>query len=156
MGGEVAPILKIPFIDLDMEVERSCDQTITSIFENYGEDFFREKEAHALYKINTEIPEFVMATGGGAPCFHSGIEKMNIAGITIFLDVPVETIANRMSNDEKALRPLFSTYTDENILERLKDIRNKRLPFYKKARIILKEDEIEVDRILERIKDLPK
>ena len=50
-----------PFIDLDSEIEQSAGKTISEIFENDGEEYFRNIEANQLQ----EYSDSIVACGGG-------------------------------------------------------------------------------------------
>lgn len=147
LGEELARQLGLQFIDLDAEIVKACGRSITAIFEVEGEAYFREREATALRNTIDKITDFVMATGGGSPCFHSGIDVMNTAGITVFLDVPVEVISGRLSADAKSLRPLLSSDVEINSLERLVKLREQRLKYYEQAAVVIRGSAITVEDI---------
>ncbi len=50
--------------------------------------------------------DLVIATGGGAPCFHGNMETMNNSGVTVFLDASPEVVARRTLDDERADKPI--------------------------------------------------
>ena len=153
LGKKLAEALKVPFIDLDLEIEKSAQKTIADIFKESGEDFFRLFESQKLNDLTQRYPQFVMATGGGTPCFHSGMEFMNDYGITLFLDVPVEIIEKRMSDSEKLHRPLLRLLGEGSTLEKLQHLFNQRIPIYRQAKITLSGKEITVDRMIQEIKN---
>src|SRR5579859_2734142 len=88
MGKSLADALRLPFADLDVEIEKSEGLTVPQIFEKRGEDYFRAAESELLKKFTSSSGHFVMAAGGGAPCFNRNMTAMNQSGITVFLDVP--------------------------------------------------------------------
>src|SRR5438874_1229377 len=91
-GKLLAEKLKLTFVDLDMEIEKSEGRSINQIFEKRKENYFREVESMILKKFCSSSESFVMSTGGGAPCFFNNIKQMNDSGKTIFLDVPAKEI----------------------------------------------------------------
>lgn len=103
-GKELALELGLPFYDLDDLIEDSEKRVITNIFEKEGEDYFRNIEAELLKNV-TKKEQFVLATGGGSPCFHQGIEFMNDHGITIYITQDKETLVERLSRNSE--RPLM-------------------------------------------------
>lgn len=119
MGLELGLYLTIPFIDLDQEIERSTGQSIPSIFENEGEAQFRQIEKKQLQNVSESIPTFVMATGGGTPCFFNNIDFMNEHGSTVFINTPIKTIKERLEKD--STRPLMRTNSLEELLSKRKD-----------------------------------
>ena len=88
IGKELATALGILFVDLDLELEKQEGKKITSIFKNDGENFFRQIESALLKKWCISPSDFVMATGGGAPCYLNNMELIKKSGISFFLDVP--------------------------------------------------------------------
>lgn len=121
---ELAIHLSIPFIDLDQEIEKDTKQSIRSLFSEKGEAHFRQLEYLHLSKIVGELPRFVMATGGGTPCFFDNLDKMKKAGKTIFINTPIDLIKKRLQQD--TVRPLMQSNTLEQLYE-------KRREWYEKA-----------------------
>lgn len=106
-GTRLAERLGLPFIDLDAKIERSAGKTINDLFAHDGEAAFRALEAKTL-RATAEAPPAVVATGGGAPCYHDGMDWMNDHGATIFLDPPLEVLLARLE-EGRDHRPLLQT-----------------------------------------------
>lgn len=119
LGMELANNLNIQFYDLDQEIEKAEKQTIRSIFAEKGEAHFRQLEFDHLRKIIENADDFVLATGGGTPCFFDNMELMNKSGNTIFLNTPILTIKHRLQQD--SVRPLMQTNTLEELHEKRKE-----------------------------------
>jgi len=83
LGKQVAVKLQADFIDLDSAIEQNEGKSIAAIFKERGEDAFRQQESDLLHHYATSASPFVMATGGGAPCFFSNMDVMNASGVTI-------------------------------------------------------------------------
>lgn len=124
-------------IDLDQEIEKIAQKSISQIFENEGEALFRKIEAGALRKIAIE-PQKIVATGGGTPCFHQNMEYMLAVGKVVFLDVPLSLIGERILS-QKSQRPMFAQKTDAEIQDFLEKLYQERLSFYEKAHFRIKE-----------------
>src|SRR5262252_851705 len=92
IGKILAQQLGSPFIDLDQEIERQANQSITSIFEQRGEKSFREMERSALQLY--VMDPFVMATGGGTFIYNR--EWMLKQGVVVFLHLPFENLVQRI------------------------------------------------------------
>ncbi len=135
VGKQLSSHLNLPLIDLDAEIERSAGQEIKTIFAEKGEDHFRILESQTLKRILNTDDSFILATGGGAPCFHDGMEIINQHGISIFLDVPTDELVARVAKDTS--RPLLATSDSEELLLKLNVIRAKRLDCYQKAQIVI-------------------
>lgn len=149
LGKELARKLELVFIDLDTEIEKACGKNVRTIFSEHGEVFFREREAQILKDYSERENGFVMATGGGAPCFHSGIDVMNQAGLTVFLDVPVDVIVQRLNEEEKRNRPLLNISALDTVQSHLESLLKQRREVYQQARSCVSGDTIEVENIIE-------
>src|ERR1051325_2976451 len=99
-GEKIAANLGWKFFDLDKYIEEHEKMTITEIFENRGENYFRKVETKYLKEL-TAIESIVVATGGGSACFHGNMEMMNKAGETYYLKVKPETIKRRIKKEKK-------------------------------------------------------
>lgn len=134
MGRQLALAVKLPFVDLDAEIEKKEGKAIPDIFSEHGESYFRVLESELLQSWANSPGSFVMATGGGTPCFHEGIVHINNSGWSIFLDVSVENLVRRL--EEENHRPLLEA-ADRR--QRLEELRDARLPFYKQAKLLMVE-----------------
>lgn len=152
LGKRVALELNISFIDLDQEVEKTEGISVQEIFKTKGQDYFREAESKALRNLANSNFHFVLATGGGAPCFFNNIETMNQSGQTIFLNIPLEEIFNRISKTDLNIRPLFSGLNAGEVKSKLVNLHTERLPFYSKAKIQFTKENLQAKEILEAIK----
>jgi len=128
----IAKKLKLRAYDLDNLIEITEDLTISEIFAEEGEAYFRNLEAKVLRWFDGK-KNFVLATGGGTPCFHDNIEWMNENGITVWLNEPVDVLVERLK-PEKAHRPLISELTDDQLGVFLTKKLAERAPFYSKAK----------------------
>jgi shikimate kinase len=126
--------------DLDFMIESFAEKTISEIFQEKGEVVFRQKEA-ALLRWFQQSSSFVLATGGGTPCFHGNMDWMNQQGITIWIDDTSEVLAERLRT-EKEHRPLISQLSDNELIAFLENMRLERSPFYFKAAHHLQGKEI--------------
>ena len=110
LGKALAGALTLPFIDLDVEIERNAGVSITEIIDTKGELHFRKVESAVLKDLLVQNDTGVFATGGGTPVFYNHMDLLNAEGETIFLDVPVGELAKRLEGDIK--RPLIQNKED--------------------------------------------
>jgi len=82
-GKQLSQKLQMPFFDLDEKVEENEGKTITEIFADYGEEYFRLLEKDVLHLLTESHESFIMATGGGTPCFYNTIDYLNAKGTTV-------------------------------------------------------------------------
>ena len=67
LGEALAQELLIPYIDLDELIEHTWGKTIIQIFDELGEDRFREIETDALSTV-AAMTDIIVGCGGGTPC----------------------------------------------------------------------------------------
>ncbi len=135
IGQVLAGQLKIPFFDLDQEIVKNTGKDIPAIFKEFGENYFRKREREALHDLTRREGRFVLATGGGAPCFFDNMTFMNENGITIFLHVPLVDLYNKLLKGGTRGRPLLKDKTPEGLLEELQQRYEDRLPYYRMAKL---------------------
>ncbi|NJB85487.1 shikimate kinase [Lewinella marina] len=148
VGSRLARRLGLPFVDLDQFIEQRTRLSIAELFAEVGEDSFRDLETMMLREFDT-LPMFVLATGGGTPCWHDNMNWMNAHGRTVFLDPSPAIIVNRLSQ-ERDKRPLLhggedlATLVDRKLTERRE--------CYERAHIHLLQDNPNQDipRLLEK------
>jgi shikimate kinase len=126
--------------DLDALIEMNEEKTIAEIFNEDGEDHFRKVEAKILRWFK-EKKKFIIATGGGTPCFQENMQWMKKEGIVIWLDEPVEVLVKRVS-PEKNQRPLIATLSDSQIATFIENKLVERHSFYVQAHYRLTSDQI--------------
>lgn len=148
LGKQLAALLKLPFVDLDRAIEGSAKKTVEEIFKASGEKGFRQLEADELTIQCDQLDAFVMATGGGAPCFHDNLSLMKKEGLVIFLDVPPKTISDRVSA-KNGNRPLLKHETPDSMKDRIEFLRSQRISFYKQANVTVSGSDITAEEILQ-------
>jgi shikimate kinase len=155
LGKKIARQLNIPFIDSDTEIERLNQLSIGEIFDQFGESGFREMETDFITSLENR-GGFVLATGGGMPCFGYNMELLNKLGVTYYLDRPAKELDNRLKNS-KIQRPLLKGIAEGELLEFIELTLTKRDEYYKQSQVILcREDQTPVDIIrLSRLLHLP-
>jgi len=141
LGKQLAESLHVPFVDMDWEIEKRENKSVRDIFAQQGEDHFRQVESEVLREWAAAKQDFVMGTGGGAPCFHNGMDIINEAGVSIFLDVPVEELTARLATATD--RPLLNAGDEKAREDKLHSLRSARLPVYKRAHIIIENATID-------------
>ncbi|MCK9412408.1 MAG: shikimate kinase [Prolixibacteraceae bacterium] len=136
IGRKVAALMGINFTDLDKYIEERYFKSVPDIFAQEGEAAFREKERQALHEV-AQFEDIIVGTGGGAPCFFDNMNRMNLAGITIYLAPDNETLACRLLKS-KTERPLIAGKSKEELMAFIEVALAKRAPFYEQSKIVIR------------------
>jgi shikimate kinase len=151
LGRGLARALGYGFVDLDKRIEERAGMSIAQIFEQRGEAVFREWERDELRRVPLDA-RLVVSTGGGVPCFHDNLEFIKQNGLSVFLDVPVEVLYQRMRRTHRNDRPAFQK-DDPALRQTLETRYDQRLPFYRQADATL-EGEADAATLLAVVEEL--
>ncbi len=143
LGKKIAKRLNIPFIDSDAEIEKAHNKTIGEIFGEFGELRFREMEMEFIDSLKYK-DEFVLATGGGMPCFGDAMDKLNALGQTFYLKRSPKEILHRLIHAKKK-RPLIEGLSEQDLLIFIENKLEERREFYKKSFFTLEREEQTVE-----------
>lgn len=149
-GRQLGQKLGIPFFDLDEQIEEHAGKTIEEIFKSEGEEQFRLKEKDILHIITESHDSFVMACGGGSPCFFNNIEYMNQAGTTVWINSSLENLYQRLSG-EKDTRPLIRDLPDDQLRYFIGKKFAGRKIYYEQADIVMDDSPDMLDKMIQRI-----
>lgn len=143
LGKKLAKRLAIPFIDSDAEIEREYNKSIGELFGEYGESHFREIESHFIRSLHNK-ESFVLATGGGMPCFQANMSLLNDLGTTFYLERSPKELMHRLINAEQQ-RPLIAGLSEEDLLSFIEKKLAEREEYYKQASMVLSREEQTID-----------
>lgn len=105
IGKQLARNMNCSFTDTDEIIEAKTGSTISQIFIDQGEPWFRELELEVVLKAITEI-DGVLSLGGGAPLSQQAQDLLQgISTPIVFLDVSLATAAPRVGFNRD--RPLL-------------------------------------------------
>ena len=130
IGKILAKRMGMNFIDLDDEIIKDQQCSISEIFDRFGEEKFRHLENKKLHST-LEIDNHVISTGGGIIMDQDNIKIMVENGSIIHLDIDLETQLLRIKN--KKNRPLLRDKDNERKI--LVKMRKERDHIYKKIAI---------------------
>ena len=109
--------------DIDELIEARERRTVADIFSRHGEPYFRGVEREIL-RLLLPLRHAVIATGGGTFMDPENRAAMNLDGLSIWLDVPLDELILRLPADGR--RPLAA---DRAQLERLYATRQEAYAF---------------------------
>lgn len=135
-GKALAVILKTRFIDLDEYLEKKENRTIPEIFEEEGEATFRDIETKCLNDILKLKDPHIISLGGGTVCFNTNLELIKKNGILLYIELPVNVLADRIK-ESKTTRPLLKDLSTEELIKNIEEILSARKQFYEQAHIIV-------------------
>ena len=125
--------LELELIDTDEAIEEAEGRKIPEIFEQDGEEAFRDMETGLMEMVISEhMRETVISLGGGLPIREKNRELLKRAGKVVYLRTSPETVYDRLKGDET--RPLLKS---EDPLARIKELQDERGKIYEEAADII-------------------
>lgn len=135
LGRWLARRSGLPLHDLDRMVARRERRSISALFREKGEDYFRQREGEALRRALDE-PTGILSTGGGTFVFEENRRLLLTHGIVFYLEAPVDLLEARLR--ESRGRPLLAARTDRR--RALQELLEERGPFYRMAHVTVAVD----------------
>ncbi len=152
VGKLVSKRLNIPFSELDDLVEQAEGKSISEIFQENGEIYFRKQESKHLRDRLFSIENEVISLGGGTPCYGNNLQLIQETKATlIYLKMEVKKLTERLFS-EKSTRPMIAHYTEKFELEEF--VRKhlfERNHFYLQSDFIIKVGDKSVQEIADEI-----
>jgi shikimate kinase len=147
VGRRLANRLDITFTDVDDEIELAAGKSISEIFADHGEAYFRQGERKVIARLLGNGPQ-VLATGGGA--YMNAETRANIAkhGISIWLKAELPVLLHRVRRRDQ--RPLLAKGDPEEVMRALME---QRYPVYAEADIIVESRDVPHEVIVNEVVD---
>ena len=149
LGKKLAKHLNFNYIDLDRFIENKTVKSINVIFDEKGEQYFRDLEKESLNEIY-KMDNLVITTGGGTPCFYDNMQTILEKGVCIYLKMKAEDLAERLSK-EKNNRPLIKNKSAKELKDFIGLTLLERERFYKQASFIVDAKNITAKEIINLI-----
>jgi len=150
LGQTLASDLGLQFIDLDRQIEEKYGRDIPAIFEVEGEKHFRELERQQLSEC-LEKDDYVLATGGGTPCFYDNMERLNASGTTIYLKLSTDALCDRLSSETEG-RPLLQGRRGQELWNYIHETLQEREPYYLQSRFKVKAKDLKPAELAEFVR----
>ena len=137
-------------IDTDEYIEKQQGDTISNIFANQGEEYFRRLETECIRElIDAGTMSSVISVGGGLPVKVENREFLKKLGKVVYLRATVDTLVNRLSGD--STRPLIQ---GGDLRTKITDLFRKRESIYEDvADIVIDTDDCSLEKIFGMIKE---
>jgi len=149
IGKALAKKLEMKFVDLDSVIEVRNGRTVAEIFSLQGEEAFRNMESQTL-NLAQGISSLVISLGGGTPCYKDNISTIVNSGISFYLELSAERLADRLFK-EKEHRPLIKEPNSRTeLITFIKEKLAKRKHFYRQASHVVRAER-SIDEIVDEI-----
>ena len=136
--------------DLDREISLKNKMSISEIFQNKGELYFRKEEHALLEEIFTRKENFIFSLGGGTPAYYDNMQLINNFSESVFLRTSIKHLAERLLR-QKEKRPLIASIPDRDLKEFIAKHLFERNPYYSKAKHIIDTDNKSPEEIADEI-----
>lgn len=132
IGRSLSYKLKRAFYDTDKMIEESENKTISEIFADKGEKYFRELETGTLREIREDKIPRIYSLGGGTPVSLQNQPLIKTIGTVIYLRLQPEEVWERLKGD--TTRPLLQC---DDPLAKIKRLMSLRAPAYERCADII-------------------
>jgi XRE family transcriptional regulator, aerobic/anaerobic benzoate catabolism transcriptional regulator len=148
LGSKLAADLKIPFIELDAEIEKDAGVPLGEIFSLYGQAGYRAIERRLLQKVLNENPRAILSIGGGVVSEKETYEFLLSNCYTIWIKARPEEYMERViaQGDFRVMGG------SDQAMEDLRRILEAREPLYRKADFCLDTSGNSVEESLAKLK----
>lgn len=142
VGRRFANRLDLPFIDADTEIEVAAGASISEIFAEHGEAYFRQGERKVIARL-LEGGSQVLATGGGAYMNADTRALIKARGLSVWLKADLKVLLKRVGRRDS--RPLLAAGKPEKVMKQLME---ERYPIYAKADVTVESRDVPHDVIV--------
>jgi len=147
-GRLLSDKLQLPFFDLDTVITQKENKSVSDIFAQNGEEFFRYKEKEILEEIVNTEEKFILSCGGGTPCFFNNIEFMKKNGTVVWLNTSIDILKERLLR-ERLSRPLIRNIGDTELKNYIIRKLSERKIYYEQSDIMVNEENISLNNLVE-------
>lgn len=147
VGRRLANKLDLPFIDADTEIEVAAGASISEIFAEHGEAYFRQGERKVIARLLQGGPQ-VLATGGGAYMNPETRAAIKARGVSVWLKADVKVLLKRVGR--RGNRPLLASADPEKVMKKLMQ---ERYPVYGEADVTVESRDVPHDTIVGAVID---
>ncbi len=158
IGPILANTIGWNFKDIDRVIEEKEGKKITRIFNDNGEEYFREIERKTLIELSA-LNNHIIALGGGTIASEQNLKIIKDTGLLVYLKSSPETAYKRLrfKRDRPAL--LFDgddEPTREDFTKRINELLASREQYYKQANYIINTDSIPVGKTVDKLASILK
>jgi len=151
-GKKLSTKMKYPFFDIDDVIVQQEKMSITDIFSQKGEEYFRMVEKEVLQDLTSTHEEVIISCGGGTPCFFGNIDYMKKNGRVIWLNTSTDVLIKRLLKEKKQ-RPILQDIPDDDMKAFIMKKLHDRKLYYEQAHLALAEEDLTLDQIKHAIEN---
>ncbi|MBK8043024.1 MAG: shikimate kinase [Haliscomenobacter sp.] len=137
-GKALALAIGYAFADLDDLIVQAAGCSIPALFASKGEPFFRALEKEVLEQT-IQLDRYVIACGGGTPCFFDNMQWINAQGISMYLKASADLLVARLLPEQNH-RPVLQQAGPLGLEAFVRQKLAERQRFYEQARWIYDQD----------------
>ncbi|HEY9227864.1 MAG TPA: shikimate kinase [Gemmatimonadaceae bacterium] len=149
VGQSVAERTGRTFLDIDLEIERREARSISQIFAERGEPYFRAKEREVTEEL-TLVGNMIVAPGGGWVTNNDVVGLVRPPSRLVYLKVRPATALQRLG-PMRAVRPLLMR---PNPLDELTRLLKARKDAYEAADHVVDVELLSLQRVIEKVIEL--
>lgn len=147
LGVRLSYKMRTPFIDTDKYIENKQKTSISEIFADKGEAYFRDLETETLKALKAEKTAYIISVGGGLPVREENRKLLKELGTVIYLRASADELFERLKGDTD--RPLLQC---EDPKKKIQDLLTAREAFYEDAaHMIIDVDGKDIEAVLEEM-----
>jgi shikimate kinase len=147
VGRRLASRLDLPFVDADAEIEAAAGDSISDIFAERGEAYFRQGERKVIARLLENGPQ-VLATGGGAYMNPDTRASIKAQALSIWLKAGIKVLMKRVGRRDN--RPLLAAADPEKVMKKLME---ERYPVYAEADVTIESRDVPHDAMVGAVID---
>lgn len=151
LAQRLALDLDLPLRDLDQLIEQREGETVAELIFNRGEIYFRKLERQVLEEVLLE-DSFVLALGGGTPCYYDNMKLINKFSVSVYLEASIAQLYQVLSADRRE-RPLIAHLADDDLKEFIAKHLFERRDYYEQAILKVRAKQNSTEERLQVIKD---
>ncbi len=151
IGRKLSQRLGWKVVDTDKIIEQDERCTIAQIFDNKGEEYFRDLERGVVEKLSNKSENCIVSTGGGLPVWGENMALLSGVGVTVYLKRTATNIASRLSANGRYKRPKLRGLNDEELVAFMSENIALREPIYNQAELVIDAVPLDDNEILNTI-----
>lgn len=146
LGVVLAKIINADFLDCDLLIQSQCGETLQTVIDSKGADYFIQLENDVLKAIETTRPT-IIATGGSAIYSDEAMKHLASIGKIVYLKVSFEELRARLADFQDR-----GVVMKNGVGMSLRDLFEERRPLYEQyAEITVNVDDLSITAAARRV-----